>query len=492
MSQYPLDKGTYPYPLSYLLSDGGVVDVDFVPNNPYVAPDSTNWYVLCLTPVQLLELMSMIAIAAPIAFPDNYNEKIQLYSQMREYPNEIPDNSCMDICQLVLDCINNNTSIQEAIASYSLSPPANPATTQSVENLATQLINDPTSCDNDMIFGMTTGLVDLLNDVSLDIIELFANASSPAGRIGDLIEGIPVIGSLPVDDIFQFVESFINDINDAYSAAYTTALRDEMRCELFCIAEPNCILTLEDARNYYYSKLGEAITFTNFGNFVGQLLLNVYTGTSSIYAIHLLILEVLVFGGELVGIDLDRLTRTVNSLYNDPDSDWSTICDACEWISVLDFTVDDYGFVFDVDDSSDPVGHWVSGVGLVADAVDISTARTQVSGSLLFTATDLTSIRLIGSMTKGTFNNQTFSAVIERGELLDTPVTGTSNSLPASTYSVGVPTLVNLYKDAFETSCDEVFLFMRAANNGTSTYDGAATITHAIVTGTGTKPSELP
>lgn len=327
---YDLKNGLLPFPLNYLASEGGSDTTPFVDGDKSLITSGENWYVLCLDPDDFNDLLSVIAVGAPIALPDTYGKITQQINQLAQFPNQIPEDSCMDLCQLILDCIGEEAALQQAIATYSLASPIAQNATEIQAHLDAQLVNDPVGCDNDMIFGMTTGFTDLMNDVSEDILEAFVAATSPAGRIGDIIEAIPVIGEAPLDDLFQFVESMMNDINDAYDGAYTVQVRDDIRCDLFCLAKDNdCVLTLEMARDYFFDELAESIDLTTWDGFLDDIIEIIFAGTPAVWGMHLLIVQAMIFGAELVHFDTNRLIRTVQSLYNDPDSDWTTVCDEC-------------------------------------------------------------------------------------------------------------------------------------------------------------------
>lgn len=359
---YKLPNGQYPYPLNFLASDGGNVSEPFTANDPYVADGSNNWYVLCLTPDELKDLISVIEVGAPIAFPDTYNTITQKYMQMREFPNEIPEGSCMDLCQLILNCINDTPALQQVIGQYSTFSAIEDNTVFSSEAQNTELVDNPVGCDNDIIFGMTTGIVELLNSISTDMFEIIAQNSSVSGRIGDIIEAIPGVGVLPVDDVFQFVESFLEDLAGLYASKYTVQLANELRCELFCVALPTCTLTLEQARIYYHGKLSISLDTTDWLSTVTGFLDNVWTGDDIVFITHYLILDAITRAGSILGFNINNIAPIIQSMFNDPDGDWATLCESCsEWEYTFDFLTSSH-----VSDGFSQVSWgdgWVSGKG---------------------------------------------------------------------------------------------------------------------------------
>lgn len=280
---------------------------------------TTNYLLLSVTQDQYVRMLSALLNGAYKTYPLDFMEVI--------YP--LIKAGKVTLCDAIAECISDTPAIQQQIAQYSLGPSIPQDGAERQENLDFQLINDPAGCDNDMIFGMASGLTDLLNAISEDILQMFVDAASPAGRIGDMIEAIPIVGEAPLDDLFQLAESMMVDINDSYLSEYTTQVRDDIRCDLFCLAQDGCILTLEQVRDYFYDKLGESISLSLWNGFLDDIVSHAYSGVFTIWSLHLLITQTIIFGGELVGFDVNRLGRTIQSLYNDPDSDWETVCDVC-------------------------------------------------------------------------------------------------------------------------------------------------------------------
>lgn len=476
---YDLANGLLPFPLNNLASDGGVVALPFVVGDESQANDGENFYVLCMDADDFTDLLSVVAVGAPIALPDGYNKIIQQINQLRQFPNQIPEGSCMDLCQLILDCINDTPALQQAIAQYSIASSIASDAPEVQENLDIQLVDDPFECDDDIIFGMTTGLTDLLNTVAEDVIQIFSNASGISGRIGDMIEAIPGIGVLPVDDIFQFVESFMTDMDDAYLGAYTSQIRDDIRCDLFCLAQANgCVLTLEIARDYFAGKLGESITFDFWDGFIDDLISNFYSGEPAVWAMHLMIVETIIFGGELVGFDVNRLATTIQALHNDPDSDWSIVCSDCVWESFLDFTV--------IDPMTLICGAWVDGVGYIA--ADCASDR-KVNANLSFDSSTVTSIEWDADVDiDDAFSPTSRLAAKITYKNVGSTVVATETQWLYSDILLDPFNLDNL-KDGFIETANELELFVRCGN---TTHTGSGTIRSVTLKGTGIKPSQLP
>lgn len=307
---------------------------------------------------EYVALASSIDVGRDIAYGDNSIYIWWLWVRSLE---------AMAICDAIVECIETTPEIQDLIAQYGIGATPETIAIESPANLSKLLIDNRAGCDNDIIFGMAGGLVDMLDSVARRILSLFQSAVSPAGRIGDMIEAIPVIGELPVDDIFQFTEAMMNDIAGGYDGAYDSILRNDIACDLFCIASTDCLLSLEDARDVYQVLFAQTIDTSNLLNFLLSMIGNIYSGQATVYGLHLLILELMIFGARVEFVDVDRLTNTVLAMFNDPDSDWSILCTDCEtWEHTFDFTVAD-GSVWGWAQGAWGDG-WVSGKGWQSQA----------------------------------------------------------------------------------------------------------------------------
>lgn len=272
------------------------------------------------------KLLSCILQGAIIIYPNELNRIYWSFVRQLDCP--------VDICDLVLNCIQTNPEIQQEIARYSNSSSITEVTPEQQVILDTDLFDNPVTCNNDQIFGMTTQLASFLNATSEDILEIFVTAFAVPGRLGDIIEAIPVVETLPFDDILQFLEKLATQVNDAYQAAYDTQIAEDIACDLFCIAQSNCELTLEQARDYFQGRFTNAVSNTDFFTIVNDIIANNWLGEQSIWVMHWLILDTIIFGGEILGIDVNRIVTTIATFYNDPNPDWSLLCNCTTIINV--------------------------------------------------------------------------------------------------------------------------------------------------------------
>ncbi len=160
------------------------------------------------------------------------------------------------------------------------------------------------------------------------------------------------------------------------------------------------------------------------------------------------------------------------------------------WISVLDFKVSDYGFVFQPDDSLNPSGVWVVGVGLKPTNIVVTgVLRRQLQGYIPFDDSDVDSMRMQGTYTRGTSTGGFSVALQTRYQFNLSNLPATIKSRLFTSFVVGAPTVFDEFKDGYSVIANRAGF---SASCSYTNYTGDATIETLTITGTGTKPPQLP
>lgn len=486
---YDFFTGQYPYPLTNVASDGGDFCKPFVPGDPLTAiPDVENFYVICCTPDQMAKIVSSLEVGAPIAYPDFYNDVIQLVDQAVQFPNSFEGAPCVDLCELILECIQTTPELQQAIATYSLTPNINITTPENPGILGTNILPAPVDCDLDSIFGMTLQFADFLNTLSEDVLELFVTAFAAPGRLGDLIEAIPVIGELPADDILQSLEKIATQVNDSYQAAYDSQIREDIACALFCIAQEGCELTFEGARDWFQDQIVEEVSNLDFATVMNDIIANNWLGEQSIYLMHWFLLDAMIFGTEVLGIDHNRMLKTISTFYNDPNPDWSLLCECTGlWAYNSDFPTGEEGWqpFEDVAPADDPRAVWVSGQGW--NSVDVPASGSQFDRVddifIDIDPTHVDEIVLTYNLTKGSYNNTNSVAVLILASFEGSTVD--SRGLAYFQTVNGDDQTLELTPDA---TIDQIRVVVRSSKQNSAVYSGVAKIVSVYAQGTGDNP----
>lgn len=391
----------------------------------------------------------------------------------------------MALCDDILDCIETTESIQQAIANYALTSNINGSTPENAEILAMELVDNQAGCDNDNIYGMVRQLVDFVDSLNKDLLERLIAATQSMDALATLIKAIPVVETLPLDDALAFSNWLLDTIYSAYLSASTELLRVDTACDLFCLAQENgCLLSFQEARDYFYDKLGLTLDTSNPTQFLEDLIINNLTGVASFYGMYTLAFQLMAFGSSILEFLPEKIVRLVNAMFNDPNSDWSTECDGCAWSHVFDFTVDDGGFV-PVDSGYGDRGVWSTGVGWIGTDVQISATPRYRRGMLIeksFPDTELTRIDVLYDYIQGTveFNESAFAIV-----MLESNITQASFSILFNDMVDGDDQEESLVDTR---TCDEIRLGLSSSNKNDPAYSGTCIITRCTVYGTGTNP----
>jgi hypothetical protein len=209
-------------------------------------------------------------------------------------------------------------------------------------------VNLLASCDLDAIFGAVTQVVDYANDVIVDFYQALAAENNEAKLVALAISAVPIVGALlPVDEILEAVVFLKESLGSNYLAAYTEEVRLAYRCDLFCLAQEACSLNLRDMAVYFAGEIIEGILEKNIQGLIEYVLSGSWLGKEVVDVSHALVFFVLATGSEALGISPKVFTRLFAAMFNDPDPDWSVLCDECPqgWEIVLDVAVDSWDFV---------------------------------------------------------------------------------------------------------------------------------------------------
>jgi len=315
----------------------------------------------------------------------------------------------MALCDDILECIETSEAIQEAIANYSGGSNINSTTAENATNLAGEIVDNPAGCDNDIIFGMTVQLVEFADRLIKDLFEQIASAQLSSVNVGYVISLIPVVESLPLDEAFALTDKLVNDMETAYLSASTQLLKDEIACDLFCLAQDNnCVLTLEMVRDYFQEKANIVFSYTDVFTFLTDFINGTFVGNAVYYGMNILFFQIFAFGGKFLEYLFSDYLRVINSMYNDPNSDWSTICDDCptDWTWTSDFANSEN--IWEVNPSSfGDRAVWTNGVGYEYADVQIQSSpnqymrMAQIRTSVFSQPVEITKVEFTFDLTKG-------------------------------------------------------------------------------------------
>lgn len=334
MDEYAGQPRRLPWPLQYPLTTERTTEDDGDhPPSSFVWPEDSDERVPILFSLSLNEynvLASTIDVGSDIAYGEDALRVTWLW--LRNMRIQVP------ICSLIIDCLENDTDTQQAIASLIIN-------NELVRNAVNQVagkgapmlpweIELPVSqgCDLDKLFAQTTGIIDQMNINNVDFLEILAAATAPARKLAAAISAIPIIETLPIDDAIDWVAKMQAEIVTNYNSQYTSSLRDTYRCDLFCIAQEkaDCELSYGDIKTYFNNRLGAALDPANLLMAIVQYtILGTWAGTTVVDIMMLNQISIWEVAGNWMDINLRTLQAVTKISSNYPDSDWETLCENC-------------------------------------------------------------------------------------------------------------------------------------------------------------------
>lgn len=480
-----------PFPLNYrteLLQDD---TIEFVAGNPQDATDCS-WFVYQLTAENRLKLTSAMLAGLDLLYPDEFVSLFQLWLQPLEFPDQFPPiaTGCTvpDLCNLILNCIETTQELQDAISYYSSVSNIQSGSQQIEANLDSQLVNNPIGCDNDIIFGMTTQLVEFSDRLIKDLFEQIDASQLSATNVGYLIKLVPVLETLPLDEMFELTDKLVDDMETAYLSASTQLLKDEIACDLFCLAQDNnCVLTLEMVRDYYQDKANIVFSYNDVLSFLQDFISGTFVGNAVFYGMNIFFFQIFAFGGKFLEYLFSDYMRVIQSMYNDPNSDWDTICDDCptNWVWNSDF--------------ANSANIWVpQNGGFGNEAVYSSgwqSVDTQDGGGYsrrieiqtpTFTPTTITKVTLTYDLDKGTWE----AGYASTGQVIIACVK--NNNTQVSEILLNSETITGngqtLELTLSETDIKQILIMIRSSRRNTANYSGSCGLPSVTVEGAETNP----
>lgn len=312
----------------------------------FIFPDETTeqYLIWRVNQTEFTQVFSAVMYGADLAYPDCAIDTMAIFLRL------VCEN--VDICDLVADCIADSANVQSALQTYLESKGYGSAegtpSTPSTYNEDNPLLDGSliSGCDNDNLFGGVTQLVDLMNTMLEDFFEHVEGLTEGAERWGALLEAIPITNVLAIDDLIQFADQLIENIGQSYSAEYTAVLRDEFRCDLFCLVKDTCELDFQAWADYFMDLLGESITENAFENTIAWFTGGNFSNEEIVYAGHAIICQIFAYGSKFFGFDMVWFGKVVTAAMNDPDSDWTILCDDCTdgWCYEFDWLTSQQGW----------------------------------------------------------------------------------------------------------------------------------------------------
>lgn len=302
---------------------------------------------------EFLKVLSALINGALTTYGDQWLQVVWYFLRSVEYP--------VSICELIIDCIQNDEDVQAVLRAFVVN---DEAIQDSVERIAERGIPITTTeaetvivgtVDYAALFGAITYLVDTMHNANLDLYQAFEAASNKRD-LGEIVfEAIPVLETLPLDEVSEYISELETAIAENYEGQWTTTpitgLRDQIRCGLFCLALDNDnSLSWELIAGYFWGEVG--FTFGDYvdtmQDFVTFLLSGTWTGDEIVFISFANIASALSAAQKFGGMTFPGLTTIMRLGLNDPDEDYDILCTDCVEPppeTCWDFTAGEQGFI---------------------------------------------------------------------------------------------------------------------------------------------------
>lgn len=240
----------------------------------------------------------------------------------------------VDWCAQVLNCITNDEAIGQYLAQLIQDTAGNAqGTPLSPSQQQTALNNGAGDCDLDALWGSCLYTVQILNRLNMDFLESVEAATDNQELLSYFVGAVPVLETLPIDEIIIFADKVREFVKDFYEAGYDVDLEQEMACALFCRARANdCFLSMEVIVDYFWNEAG---TFDGFDNvFQGALQIisamsnwQEMVGEGVVVCLMACNVGFMHWLNNAFGMDFGHFKLQARS--GIPDDDWEALCDEC-------------------------------------------------------------------------------------------------------------------------------------------------------------------
>lgn len=359
-----------PFPLYNQVSNENTLEA-FEDRPPFVFPEDPEERTLVplwVSQREFTAIASAMDVGADIAYPLQYVEVMYILLRNLRYPPMI--------CSMIIECLENDADTQAAIAELIAN---NPLIRQSLQSLIDNgsIITTPTEVivqndDLDALFGAITYLVDTMNGATSDLFEAL-EASTNKRELGEILfEAIPIVETLPFDEMSEYVDTLGSAIAENYAAQYTTTpetgMRDRLRCALFCLARDNDnSLSWELIANYFWGEVGFTASdyVDTFVDFVNFFLSGTWIGDEIVYISFANMAAALSTTQNFAAMSFPSLPSIMALGANDPDPDWEVLCLDCppEPTDCYDLLTTQAPFTV-LSGNASLYGTWISGEGL--------------------------------------------------------------------------------------------------------------------------------
>lgn len=371
-SEYDGENRPLPWDLLHPLVGHQTVeeDVDCVPSS-FVWPEDPNERTLVPFSLSLNEwniLGSAIDVGADIAFGDKALRVNWLW--MRNMRCEV------SICAAVLNCIETNEDVRNAIVGlietsptiYQLIQQISSQNTLAPETLNTNILK-PDECGLGYLYSQAVTVVQTLHTMTINVFNDVSTGLTPAQWASLFIAIYPIaMNAFTAGFVLGMVSALVGAVAAAYNAQWDDPFIDELTCDVFCLLQEDCSLTINELAEFYIARSGLSLSSDPYQAFLDVLFI-ISNGTWTGHAVelmHLLQVTAMRLNINILGIDYGQYAIVITASGDIEDNGYLTECDECPEEVCFDFTTSAHGF-YAGDENGNPTsafGVYILGEGL--------------------------------------------------------------------------------------------------------------------------------
>lgn len=197
--------------------------------------------------------------------------------------------------------------------------------------------SNPT-CNLDILWAQCEQLVDYSNTMITDVLEQLETATNNI-ELAQVITSLPILDELGADAIAGYIELLVDGIAENYAAEFDLAYRNGLACEIFCLCQVDCEITIERVYDILFARVvahfgspGEALS--QIGNLLSYLLDQDIEGDVIVDSLMFLLWgSSKLINSFLQDVGTTALETVLSLAVNDANDDWILLCDNCPLIA---------------------------------------------------------------------------------------------------------------------------------------------------------------
>jgi len=263
------------------------------------------------------------------------------YSAIEQILKFMIGEDCVD-CQFIIDCINDpNSGVADSINNI-IRPNTQQDSRDYGQSQSGTLLGDGnnTLCNLDVWYGGILNLVEQLNTNNEDALQVFEVVTNINELFANVVGSITGIDESSIDAVLQWITFIQQSIMENYVAQWTTAYRDAVVCDLFCMVKDTCELTPTMLYDYFLGRLNGQLQYESLlDQTLNFLVTGLWTGTEIVDA---MMLSQIGFRAQLGKwfdfIGFNSIDVDLRLGFSNPSNNWQLLCTcpnfwAMQWLN---------------------------------------------------------------------------------------------------------------------------------------------------------------